>query len=84
MSVNIVVDSFDEAITLPRTAIRDLSGSPYVMLDDAGIARKAPVQVRIWPSDRLIVTEGLAAGDRVITDPQDVVEGVAVTTEPGA
>ncbi|WP_187393053.1 efflux RND transporter periplasmic adaptor subunit [Maritimibacter fusiformis] len=84
MSVNIVVDTYDEAIAVPRTAIRDLFGNPYVMLDDAGTSRRAPVQVRIWPSDRLIVTEGLAAGDRVITDPQDVGDGVAVATETGA
>lgn len=84
MSVNVVVERFEAAITVPRAAIRDLDGAPYVMLDSGGTARKAPVRLRNWPSERLIVTEGLKAGDRLITDPQDVAEGALVAEAPGA
>lgn len=79
MSVNIVVDTFDEVITAPRTAIRDLGGDPHVMLARDGRARSVPVLVRSWPSDRLIVTEGMKPGDMLITSPLDVAEGALVT-----
>ena len=78
MSVNIVVETFDAAITLPRTAIRDLGGNPFVMLEKDGRAASVPVSVRSWPSDRLIVAGGLKPGDRVITEPQDIAEGALV------
>lgn len=84
MSVNVVIDSFASAITVPRAAIRDLDGAPFVMLDDAGTARAQPISIRDWPSDRLVVTAGLKAGDRVITDPQDVPEGALVSAGAGA
>lgn len=84
MSVNVVIDTFETAITAPRAAIRDLDGAAFVMLDAGGTARKTPVRLRSWPSERLIVTEGLSAGDRLITDPQDVAEGALVAETPGA
>lgn len=75
MSVNIVVETFDQAITVPRSAIQDLNGAPFVLLDDAGTARKVPVKIRQWPAERLIVTEGLSEGDRLILNPQGVNPG---------
>lgn len=84
MSVNIVVETFDAAITAPRAAILDLEGAPYVLVDDAGIARKVPVTVRQWPADRLIVTEGLSVGDRLITTPQAVAAGDLVAAASGS
>jgi RND family efflux transporter MFP subunit len=81
MSVNIVVETFEAAITAPRAAIQDLDGAPFVLLDDGGTARKVPVAVRHWPADRLVVTDGLAPGDRLITNPQDIGPGDLVTAE---
>lgn len=80
MSINIVVYTFDRAITAPRTAIEDLGGAPYVLIDDGGVARKVPVTVRNWPADRLVVSQGLADGDRLITNPQGVSPGAIVTS----
>lgn len=84
MSVNIVVERFDEAITVPRAAIRDLDGAPFVMVVKDGRATPVPISVRHWPSERLIVTEGLVAGDFVITEPQDIAEGALVALGGGA
>lgn len=83
MSVNIEVETFDQAITAPRAAIRDLDGAPFVLLAEGGTARKVPVTVRNWPADRLVVTDGLAPGDRLIVNPQTVNAGdlVAVGTD---
>lgn len=83
MSVNIEVATFEAAITAPRAAIQDLDGTPFVLVEDAGLARKVPVVVRQWPADRLIVSEGLAAGDRLITTPQGIEPGALVATEAG-
>jgi hypothetical protein len=34
-----------------------------------------------WPAARLIVTDGLAAGDRVITDSTGLTDGLAVAVD---
>lgn len=81
MSVNIVVETFDAAITAPRAAILDLDGDPHVLLDVDGVARETPVKVRHWPAERLIVTEGLAPGDRLITTPWGVTPGARVSAQ---
>ena len=83
MSVNIVVDTFDSAITVPRAAIIDLDGDPHVLLDKDGTATETPVTVRRWPSERLVVTEGLSEGDKLITKPQNVSAGDLVSAETG-
>lgn len=83
MSVNIVVETFDAAITAPRAAILDLDGDPHVLLDADGVARETPVKVRHWPAERLIVTEGLSPGDRLITTPWGVTPGARVSAQQG-
>lgn len=82
MSVNIEVDTFDNAITVPRSAVGDLEGAPFVTLVRDERARRVPVDLRHWPSERLIVTSGLAAGDRLITAPQGLAEGTLVVSAP--
>jgi len=84
MSVNIVVETFDNAITVPRTAIQDLDGAPYVLHVVDGVAQKAAVTMRRWPAERLIVTDGIVAGDQLITNPQGISPGAQVTIEPEA
>jgi len=82
MSVNIVVETFDTAITAPRAAIHDIDGTPSALLDDGGVARQVAVSVRPWPSERLVVTDGLAPGDRLITNPQGIATGTLVAAVP--
>jgi len=84
MSVNIEVERFADALTVPRSAVRDLDSTPWVLLDDGGVARRVPVQLRSWPAERLIVTDGLASGARLITSPADLAPGVAVAATPAA
>ena len=43
-------------------------------------AKRVPVKVIDWPADRLIVTDGLRAGDRLITEADNLVDGQAVRT----
>jgi len=71
VTTNIVVERHEDAITAPRAAIAD--GAVYVVVD--GLALRRPVSVIDWPAERLVVTEGLAPGDVLITDAEGLSEG---------
>lgn len=73
VTANIVVDE-RQAMTVPRAA---LSGGDVFLLKD-GKAVATPVTVIDWPAARLIVTDGLAMGDRIITDSTGLTQGLAV------
>lgn len=82
VTANITVDNRTAAITVPRAAlVRDEVGDGVFVVTD-GIARARPVTVIEWPAVRLIVTEGLAAGDTVISDATGIIDGQAVKVAP--
>lgn len=74
VTANILVDQRD-ALTVPRSALAEGA----VFLAKGGKAVRTPVTVIDWPAARLIVTDGLVAGDRVITDSTGLTDGLAVT-----
>jgi RND family efflux transporter MFP subunit len=78
VTANIIVEEREAALTAPRAAIRAEDGghAVFVVIDD--VARRRPVSVIDWPAGRLIVTDGLKAGDRVITDAALVSDGQPV------
>jgi RND family efflux transporter MFP subunit len=79
VTANIIVDRRDAAISAPRSAIvTSGSGHAVFVLADAK-ARRVPVGVIDWPADRLVVTEGLKAGDRLILDANGLADGQDVT-----
>lgn len=73
VTANIVVDQRD-ALTIPRSA---LMGEAVFLLVD-GRAKLTPVTFIDWPAARLIVTNGLNAGDQVIQDSAAITDGQAV------
>ncbi len=78
VTINIIVDDREAALTVPRAAIvSDDKGAGVFVLAD-GIAQKRPVSVIEWPAARLIVTDGLEPGDVLITDATGIAEGQAV------
>ena len=79
VTANIVVETKEDAITVPRSAIeRDESGAAvYVAVAEHALRR--PVTVVDWPAERIEVIEGLAAGDVVIADATGVSDGLAIT-----
>lgn len=79
VTANIVVDQQAAAITVPRAALVQGTGSATVFVVAGGVARLRPVSVVDWPATRLIVTKGLAAGDVVILDATGISDGLAVT-----
>lgn len=76
VAVNIIVAEDPAALTIPREAMLSDGNGTFVLVDRGGIAVRLPVEVIEWPADRLIVTRGLAAGDRLILTP--VPEGTPV------
>jgi RND family efflux transporter MFP subunit len=68
VDVNIIVARTDNALTVPRQAIRDIATAPYVLTVKDGTVVKQPVTFIDWPAASVIVTSGVAAGDKVITD----------------
>jgi multidrug efflux pump subunit AcrA (membrane-fusion protein) len=82
VTANITVDDQPAAITVPRAAIlRDAVGEAVLVVED-GIATRRPITVIDWPASRLIVTDGLAAGDVVIADATGLADGQLVTVAP--
>jgi multidrug efflux pump subunit AcrA (membrane-fusion protein) len=82
VTANITVDDRAAAITVPRSAIIEDGADKVVFIVSGGMARRQPVTVIDWPAARLIVTEGLAAGDLVIRDATGITDGQAVTVAP--
>jgi RND family efflux transporter MFP subunit len=82
VTANITVDDRPAAITIPRAAIvQGDSGSTVFVVRD-GTAKRQPVTVIDWPAARLIVTDGLVAGDQVIIDATGITDGQAVKVAP--
>ncbi|MCC6002551.1 MAG: efflux RND transporter periplasmic adaptor subunit [Pararhodobacter sp.] len=78
VTANIIVDSRDAALTAPRAAIRTEDGGHTVFVVVDGVAQGRAVSVIDWPAARLIVTDGLAAGDRLILDATGISDGQTV------
>lgn len=82
VTANITVDTRLDAITVPRAAmVRDAAGEAVLVVSD-GIAQRRPVTVIDWPAARLIVADGLAPGEVVITDATGIRPGQAVAAAP--
>lgn len=76
VTANIVVGR-ETALTVPRTAMQ--GDAVFLLVGDKAVL--TPVTVTDWPAARLIVTEGLAPGDRVITDSTGLTDGLAVVVD---
>ncbi len=80
VTANIIVDRRDAAISAPRTALVTAGAEHSVFVLEGETAKRVPVRVIDWPAERLIVTDGLKAGDRLITDADNLADGQTVST----
>ena len=78
VSANIIVSEHPSALSLPRGAIVTPAGASRVLGIEGGVALEREVAFIDWPAERVVVTSGLAAGDKVILDPATVRPGQAV------
>lgn len=79
VDVNIVVERREDALMVPRTAIRDASGDAAVQVVRDGKIVRQPVVFKDWPSPMVMVTEGLRPSDQVVTSAPQA-EGTKVKT----
>ena len=79
VTANIIVDRQAAAISAPRSAIVSSNPGHAVFVLADGRARLVPVTVIDWPADRLVVTDGLKAGDKLIVDANGLTDGQTVT-----
>lgn len=73
VNIRLLVDTLSQAVLVPTTAV--LSGAPgnYVYLADKNNSSVSVHKVTLGPSDgkNTVITEGLNAGDTVVTDGTD-------------
>jgi membrane fusion protein, multidrug efflux system len=67
VSLTLAVDS--AAVTVPLQAVQQGQGGSFVfVVDESGTARRKAVQVGRAVESRVVIAEGVAAGDRVVLD----------------
>jgi RND family efflux transporter MFP subunit len=81
VTANIIVDQQDAAFTVPRAALVASDAGTRVFVVSDGMAQRRAVTVIDWPAARLVVTDGLAVGETVITDASGLVDGQAVRVD---
>jgi HlyD family secretion protein len=75
VSVEVRVGQHEDALVVPRRAIRDLAGDePHVLVVEDGHAARRPVRLGIVGDEQVELVEGPDAGATVIAAP-DVAEG---------
>jgi HlyD family secretion protein len=66
LSVRIVLDKRDDALTVARGSFVDESGGRYAYVVRDGIAVKTPVRLGVSSIDKVEILDGLKVGDRVV------------------
>ena len=79
VTANITVESQSAAISVPRAAVVTTGGTNAVFVLGGDVLQQREVIVVPWPAARLMVTQGLVAGDKIIVDATGLAEGQSVT-----
>lgn len=81
INANIIVAETDEALSIPRGAIVTEATESHVFVLEGDVVVARAISFSDWPAERVIVTEGLSVGDRVVLDPASVEAGQKVKVE---
>ncbi len=68
--VNLIIERRETALTLPRSAILGRGGDAKVLLITDGRVAERPVQFLDWPSERVIVLQGLQGDEQLLASPR--------------
>jgi multidrug efflux system membrane fusion protein len=67
VALTLAIDS--AAVTVPQQAVQQGQGGTFVfVVDEGGVARRKPVQVGRTTEQRVVITDGVGAGERVVLD----------------
>lgn len=64
----IEVEQKSDALLIPTAGLLFRDGMPYVYVEKQGLARQRPIRIGLADRDRVEVLEGVAPGEKVITD----------------
>lgn len=79
VSVNLVIEQRDRAISVPRSAITQSRGATRVRVISAdGVIADRTIEFIDWPAEQVIVTRGLKAGEHILADPDAAQAGETV------
>lgn len=79
VTVNLAIEKRDRAISVPRSAMIMTGGEARVRIVAAdGTVSDRKVRFIDWPAEVVIVTGGLAAGERILADPDAAQPGEKV------
>lgn len=67
-----VRQSLTDVVTVPLYALIDRDGDKFVYVSDSGLARLVPITIGSSIGQRIVVLEGLAAGDHVVVKGQQL------------
>lgn len=81
VNANVIVDEVPDALSIPRSAIITEGAQSHVLAVADGVAQRREIVFNDWPAERVIVSEGLSAGEAVILDPAAIEPGDAVSAE---
>ena len=70
VTVNLVIEQRERAISVPRSAIVQSGGEARVrIVSRDGIVKERRISFVDWPAETVIVTSGLQPGERILSDP---------------
>ena len=68
--VNLVIERRDQAVTVPRSAILGRGAGARVLTVKDDVVVEQAIRFLEWPSDRVIVLEGLTSGQLLLASPR--------------
>ena len=70
VTVNLIVDERQAALSIPRSAILQSGEAAHVrVVGDDGIVRDRRLRIIDWPAETVIVEQGLRPGERILAAP---------------
>lgn len=76
VTVNLVIEKRDRAISVPRSAIVQSGSTAKVrVVGDDDVVIERPISFVDWPAEEVIVTSGIKPGERILADPDSAQPG---------
>lgn len=79
VTVNLLIEKRDQAISIARSAILNRKGKSFVrVMDGEGKVAEKAINFLDWPAEMVIVTNGLQVGDKILINPDQAALGEAI------
>lgn len=68
--VNLIVEELDDAVTVARSAILGRDAQARVLVINGGRVEQRGIRFVDWPSEKVIIEQGLAPGEKLVAQPR--------------